>query len=117
MVYNHTAEGSELGPTLSFRGLDNAQITATQGVQVTLAAPAALAKMINEESNTSVLRAALTEVQEFRAYSSDLAIASEVVEQLSTEIDDFRVWRRHGLWVAAFGKRPPSFSRSAPVAR
>src|SRR6202158_4598968 len=24
VVYNHTAEGSELGPTLSFRGLDNA---------------------------------------------------------------------------------------------
>jgi isoamylase len=24
VVYNHTAEGSEMGPTLSFRGLDNA---------------------------------------------------------------------------------------------
>ena len=24
VVYNHTGEGSELGPTLSFRGLDNA---------------------------------------------------------------------------------------------
>ena len=24
VVYNHTAEGSEIGPTLSFRGLDNA---------------------------------------------------------------------------------------------
>src|SRR5207253_515923 len=24
VVYNHTAEGSELGPTLAFRGLDNA---------------------------------------------------------------------------------------------
>ena len=23
VVYNHTAEGSEMGPTLSFRGLDN----------------------------------------------------------------------------------------------
>ncbi|MBK8068374.1 MAG: hypothetical protein IPK27_12315 [Rhodanobacteraceae bacterium] len=23
VVYNHTAEGDELGPTLSFRGLDN----------------------------------------------------------------------------------------------
>src|SRR6185437_12734349 len=23
VVYNHTAEGSELGPTLSFRGIDN----------------------------------------------------------------------------------------------
>ena len=42
--------------------LDNAQVTAAQGIEVTLAAPAALAKMINEESNTAVLRAALTEV-------------------------------------------------------
>jgi DNA polymerase-3 subunit gamma/tau len=42
--------------------LDNAQIATAQGVQVTLAAPTALAKMINEESNTSILRAALTEV-------------------------------------------------------
>src|SRR5258708_37151414 len=24
VVYNHTGEGSEMGPTLSFRGLDNA---------------------------------------------------------------------------------------------
>ena len=24
VVYNHTAEGNEMGPTLSFRGLDNA---------------------------------------------------------------------------------------------
>ena len=24
MVYNHTAEGNELGPTLSFKGIDNA---------------------------------------------------------------------------------------------
>ena len=24
VVYNHTAEGDELGPTLTFRGLDNA---------------------------------------------------------------------------------------------
>ncbi|MBK9362459.1 MAG: hypothetical protein IPM99_15620 [Rubrivivax sp.] len=24
VVYNHTAEGDELGPTISFRGLDNA---------------------------------------------------------------------------------------------
>ncbi|MFZ8458425.1 alpha-amylase family glycosyl hydrolase, partial [Staphylococcus aureus] len=24
VVYNHTCEGNELGPTLSFRGLDNA---------------------------------------------------------------------------------------------
>ena len=23
VVYNHTAEGNELGPTLSFKGIDN----------------------------------------------------------------------------------------------
>jgi DNA polymerase-3 subunit gamma/tau len=42
--------------------LDNAQITATSGDLVTLAAPAALARMLADESNTSVLRAALTKV-------------------------------------------------------
>jgi hypothetical protein len=29
VVYNHTGEGSHLGPTLSFRGIDNASTTAT----------------------------------------------------------------------------------------
>ncbi|MEP7178246.1 MAG: DNA polymerase III subunit gamma/tau, partial [Pseudonocardiales bacterium] len=42
--------------------LDNAQITATAGDLITLAAPAALAKMLADESNTSVLRSALTKV-------------------------------------------------------
>jgi DNA polymerase III subunit gamma/tau len=42
--------------------LDNAQIAAAEGELVTLAAPTALAKMIAEDSNTSVLRAALTTV-------------------------------------------------------
>jgi DNA polymerase-3 subunit gamma/tau len=42
--------------------LDNAQITDVAGELVSLAAPGALAKMIGEESNTSVLRAALTKV-------------------------------------------------------
>ena len=41
--------------------LDNAQITGCDGSQVTLAAPAALAKMIAEDSNTTVLRDALTQ--------------------------------------------------------
>ncbi len=27
VVYNHTAEGDQLGPTLSFRGIDNARPT------------------------------------------------------------------------------------------
>jgi len=42
--------------------LDNAQITTTTGELINLAAPAALAKMLADESNTSVLRAALTKV-------------------------------------------------------
>jgi hypothetical protein len=58
----------------------------------------------------------LTEVQEFRAYSSDLNCAWEVVEQLSTDADAFHVRREKGHWVAAFGDYPESLSRSAPVA-
>jgi DNA polymerase-3 subunit gamma/tau len=42
--------------------LDNAQITGVTGELVTLSAPPALAKMIAEESNTSLLSAALTKV-------------------------------------------------------
>ncbi|MFN2560812.1 MAG: DNA polymerase III subunit gamma and tau [Jatrophihabitans sp.] len=42
--------------------LDNAQITEVSGELVTLAAPGALAKMIGDDSNTSVLRAALTKI-------------------------------------------------------
>ncbi len=42
--------------------LDNAQITGCDGNTVTLAAPTALAKMIAEDSNTVVLRDALTQV-------------------------------------------------------
>jgi len=58
----------------------------------------------------------LTEVQEFRAYSSDLNCAWEVVEQISTEADAFRVRRERGEWIAAFGDHPESISNSAPVA-
>jgi DNA polymerase-3 subunit gamma/tau len=42
--------------------LDNAQIVEVSGDVVTLAAPGALAKMIADDSNTSVLRGALTKV-------------------------------------------------------
>jgi DNA polymerase-3 subunit gamma/tau len=42
--------------------LDNAQITSVVGDLITLAAPSALAKMIAEDSNTSVLREALNKV-------------------------------------------------------
>ena len=42
--------------------LDNAQVTGVVGEVVKLSAPGALAKMIAEESNISVLRSALTKV-------------------------------------------------------
>jgi DNA polymerase-3 subunit gamma/tau len=42
--------------------LDNAQIVNVAGETVTLSAPPALARMIGDESNTSVLRTALTKV-------------------------------------------------------
>ena len=42
--------------------LDNAQIVDVDGELVTLAAPAALATMIAEDSNTAVLRQALSKV-------------------------------------------------------
>lgn len=58
----------------------------------------------------------LTEVREFRPYSSDLILAWGVVERLSGEADDFRVRREDGLWMAAFGERPPSVSSSVTVA-
>jgi DNA polymerase-3 subunit gamma/tau len=42
--------------------LDNAQITGVDGERVIIAAPSALARMIAEDSNTGLLRAALTQV-------------------------------------------------------
>ena len=61
-------------------------------------------------------QSALTEVQEFRPYSSDLTVAWEVVEQLGSEVDEFHVRRVDGHWIAAFGDHPTADSRSAAVA-
>lgn len=61
-------------------------------------------------------QSSLAEVQEFRPYSSDLTLAWEVVEQLSAELDAFRVWHEKGSWFAVFGDRQPATARSAPVA-
>jgi len=59
---------------------------------------------------------ALKEVQEFRAYSSELALAWEVVERISPQLEALRVRCAGGVWHAAFGNQPESSSRSAPVA-
>ena len=42
--------------------LDNAQIATVDGPLVTLSAPSALARMISDDSNTSLLRDALTQI-------------------------------------------------------
>ena len=45
VVYNHTAEGNELGPTLSFKGIDNPSLLSpgprtTSAIALTTPAPA-----------------------------------------------------------------------------
>jgi hypothetical protein len=59
---------------------------------------------------------ALKEVQEFRAYSTELALAWEVVERVSPQLEPMHVRCENGQWSAAFGDRPESTSSSAPVA-
>ena len=58
----------------------------------------------------------LSEVFEFRAYSSDLSLAWEVVERLSGTVNTLRVKRERNRWVAAFGDGPAVSASSAPVA-
>src|SRR3954453_10879520 len=45
----------------------------------------------------------LAEVHEFRAYTSDLNCAWEVIEKLSTDGDAVQIHKEHGKWTAAFG--------------
>lgn len=59
---------------------------------------------------------ALKEVQEFRAYSSELALAWEVVERVSPQLEPLHIRCQAGLWYAAFGRQTESSSDSAPVA-
>jgi hypothetical protein len=59
---------------------------------------------------------ALKEVQEFRAYSSELALAWEVVERISPQLDPLHIRCVGSVWYAAFGSQPESSSSSAPVA-
>ena len=59
---------------------------------------------------------ALKEVQEFRAYSSDPALAWEVVERISPHSEPLHIRCESGIWYACFGTQPESSSKSAPVA-
>jgi hypothetical protein len=65
-----------------------------------------------EGSDTSVL----TEVKEFRRYTSDLDAAWDVVDQLSDHADALQVHRRGTCWVAGFGDGPKVEARTAPLA-
>jgi hypothetical protein len=58
----------------------------------------------------------LSEVYEFRAYSSDLSLAWEVVERLSGTVNTLRVKREKNRWVAAFGDGASASATAAPVA-
>jgi hypothetical protein len=58
----------------------------------------------------------LTEVKEFRRYSTDLNAAWDVVEKLSQSLDSLHVWREDGRWSAAFGKCVAVSARSVSVA-
>jgi hypothetical protein len=59
---------------------------------------------------------ALKEVQEFRPYSSDLALAWEVVERISPKLEALHIRCEAGVWYAAFGTQQDSIAASAPVA-
>lgn len=59
---------------------------------------------------------ALKEVQEFRAYSSELSLAWEVVERISPQLEPLHIRCVNKVWYAAFGQRSESSSESAPVA-
>ena len=58
----------------------------------------------------------LTEVKEFRRYSSDLNAAWDVVEAVSGALEPLQVRCEANSWVASFGQRPPVVARTAPVA-
>jgi hypothetical protein len=59
---------------------------------------------------------ALKEVQEFRAYSSELPLAWQVVEQVSPHLEPLHIRCQAGMWYTAFGSQEESSSSSAPVA-
>lgn len=58
----------------------------------------------------------LSEVFEFRAYSSDLALAWQVVERLTGVNHPLMVRQEKGRWVASFGDGPSARAHAAPVA-
>jgi hypothetical protein len=65
------------------------------------------------DSNTTTV---LTEIKEFRRYSSDLNAAWDVVETVGRTLDPLQVRREESGWVASFGPGPVAVARTAPMA-
>jgi len=61
-------------------------------------------------------QAVLREVEEYRCYSADLAVAWEVVARLSGAKRPLRLWRDGDVWRAAFGNLDPVGAATAPIA-
>lgn len=58
----------------------------------------------------------LQEVQEFEPYSTDLAVAWQVVEKVATPKVPLQLWRDRDVWCAAFGDFPPVEAKTAAAA-
>jgi hypothetical protein len=65
------------------------------------------------DTNTTTV---LTEIKEYRRYSTDLNAAWDVVETVGRTLDPLRVRREENGWVASFGTGPVAVARTAPVA-
>lgn len=58
----------------------------------------------------------LTEVQEFRQYSSDLNVALDVLEQFSRRREVLQMRREGNRWLATFGEAEPVAAATASIA-
>jgi hypothetical protein len=65
------------------------------------------------DTNTTTV---LTEIKEFRRYSSDLNAAWDVVETVGCTLEPLQVHRSEQGWVASFGPGLAAVARTAPMA-
>jgi glycogen operon protein len=98
VVYNHTAEGNEYGPTLSFRGIDNATYYAL--------CPTDKSKYINDTGCGNMVNA------------SHPVVTRLITDSLSHFIDQYRISGFRFDLMAAMGRdcfNGFSYNRDAPV--
>ena len=58
----------------------------------------------------------LSEIKNYRPYSSEIAAAWSVVEKIDTAVNGLRCQREDGMWRVAFGACGEVAARSVPVA-